>query len=142
MGESDRAVVRTYVPEYQKRQWREHADDLEMSQSEFVRTMVQAGRRGFGAGDEDESADDGSGNSPSNPPSEEPDPPGADPGGRAFETVVLDALQSDHHSFEELLDIVTDDAETRLDETLQQLQSENRVAYSGRHGGYALIDDE
>jgi len=43
----DRRSVKTYVPEDQKAIWQDHADDLGMSQSEFVRTMVQAGRRGF-----------------------------------------------------------------------------------------------
>src|SRR6056297_3280818 len=43
----DRRSVKTYVPAEQKDRWREHADELGMSQSEFVRTMVQAGRRGF-----------------------------------------------------------------------------------------------
>ncbi|MDZ7730471.1 MAG: hypothetical protein U5K37_05470 [Natrialbaceae archaeon] len=44
MSESDRATVRTYIPAYQKDHWAEHADELNMSLSEFVRTMVQAGR--------------------------------------------------------------------------------------------------
>ena len=43
----ERTSVRTYVPEYQKEAWAAHADELDMSQSEFVRTMVQAGRSGF-----------------------------------------------------------------------------------------------
>ena len=42
-----RTSVRTYLPEYQKAKWEEHAEELGMSRSEFVRTMVQAGRRGF-----------------------------------------------------------------------------------------------
>jgi hypothetical protein len=39
-----RTVVKTYIPKYQKEMWSEHANKLNMSQSEFVRCMVQAGR--------------------------------------------------------------------------------------------------
>ncbi|MFT4957036.1 MAG: hypothetical protein ACI9EZ_000344, partial [Halobacteriales archaeon] len=45
--DTERSVVKTYVPAYQKALWQRQAETLEMSQSEFVRTMVQAGRRGF-----------------------------------------------------------------------------------------------
>ena len=46
--DTSRTVVQTYVPAYQRAEWDEHAEDLGMSRSEFVRTMVQAGRRGYG----------------------------------------------------------------------------------------------
>ena len=49
MSAEDRVSVKTSVPEYQKRAWTENADAMDMTQSEFVRTMVQAGRRGFEA---------------------------------------------------------------------------------------------
>lgn len=131
MDEDDtvRTSVRTYLPEYQKAEWESHADALGMSRSEFVRSMVQAGRRGF--------LEDGS--------------PAADPGGDGSETgsngadlepVILDALDEGALGWEELLAAVTDDVEGRLDETLQDLQEEDRVRYSGREGGYTLVDDE
>ena len=47
--DTSRTQVRTYVPAYQKSEWESHADELDMSQSEFVRTMVQAGRTRFGS---------------------------------------------------------------------------------------------
>lgn len=124
--ETERKTVMTYVPAYQKERWKTHAERLGMSQSEFVRTMVQAGRRDFEIpdrthADEAASDDDGSG------------------GGSEFEGRVLDALSAaEHRSWDELLDALTDDIEDRLDETLQDLQAANRVQYSGRHGGYAL----
>lgn len=44
---SDREQVRTYVPPWQKEEWKEKAEEWNMSQSEFVRTMVQAGKLWF-----------------------------------------------------------------------------------------------
>ncbi|ELY58401.1 hypothetical protein C491_08699 [Natronococcus amylolyticus DSM 10524] len=95
-----------------------------MSQSEFVRTMVQAGRRGF-EGD-----------------LEEPGSPDEDPRGNALETRLLELLSTDTYTWDELLEAVSDDIESRLDDTLEELQAENRVRYSGRHGGYTIVGDD
>lgn len=125
MGDSadtSRTAVKTYIPAYQKEEWKRHADDLDMSQSEFIRSMIQAGRRGFESG------------------SEEPRSPDATPGGDGLETRLLELLSTDTYSWDELLEEVTDDIETRLDETLERLQSTNRIRYSGRHGGYTIVD--
>jgi hypothetical protein len=123
MGE-DSVPVKTYVPSYQKEQWREHADRLGMSQSEFVRTMVQAGRRDFEVPErtvEEESAEDGS---------------------SGLEPQVKTALSGeDHLSWDDLLDRVTDGVEDRLEDTLETLQEANVVQYSGRHGGYRLVEE-
>jgi hypothetical protein len=62
------------------------------------------------------------------------------PQGNALETRVLELLKSDTYSWDELLEAVADDIESRLDETLTDLQSENRIRYSGRHGGYTVVD--
>jgi len=130
--DTSREVVQTYVPEYQKREWKRHAEQLDMTQSEFVRTMVQAGRRGFDPGGRDEN--------PGEPTSGD-----ADPGGSAvsnLKTHVLDALSdAEARSWDELADAVTAHVERELDETLEDLQSENRVRYSGPKGGYTLMED-
>ena len=131
-ADTDRAVVKTFVPTYQKEEWKRHADELDMSQSEFVRTMVQAGRRGFDL----ESADDSQGNRV------QADSSGSNPGGNALETRLLDLLDSDAYlSWDQLVEELAGDFEDRLEETLQRLQNENRVQYSGRRGGYTVIDD-
>ncbi len=130
MGDStdtSRAAVKTYVPAYQKSEWQSHADNLDMSQSEFVRTMVQAGRKGF---------------DPEPNATAEPGSSGSDPGGNALETQVLELLESDTYSWDELLEAVADDIESRLDETLEELQADNRIRYSGRHGGYTVVDGD
>ncbi|THE65025.1 hypothetical protein D8Y22_10495 [Salinadaptatus halalkaliphilus] len=120
---TSRKSVKTYVPAYQKEEWQNHADELDMSQSEFVRTMVQAGRKGF------------------EPIDEEPDSTGSDPGGNALEDRVLELLSGDTFSWDELLEAVSDDVESRLDETLEELQANDRIRYSGRDGGYTLVGD-
>jgi len=137
-GETTRTTVKTYVPAYQRETWDAHAEDLDMTRSEFVRSMVQAGRRGFGAdpGSEDE------GPPTSRPPSVEDD---GDDGGdssenrRPFETRILNALSTaEYLSWDELVDAVTSDIEDQLETTLQELQADNRVRYSGPNGGYTI----
>ncbi|WP_122088379.1 DUF5805 domain-containing protein [Halalkalicoccus subterraneus] len=121
--DTERTVVKTHVPAYQKRIWVDHAEDLNMSQSEFLRTMVQAGRKGFepteGPANERNVADDGT----------------------DLESRVKSVLAgSGPLSWDELVAVLTDDFEDRLDEALQSLQEENRLRYSGRDGGYTLND--
>ena len=129
----ERTSVRTYVPKYQKEHWQTHADELGMSQSEFVRTMVQAGRSGFEPPEAEQSDNSASAEET------EARSPDANPRGNGLEDRVVEALEDEPHcDWEELLAALTDDIEQRLDETLQELQSEGRVRYSGRHGGYVL----
>ncbi|MBX0323188.1 hypothetical protein EGH21_09120 [Halomicroarcula sp. F13] len=131
---TERTSVRTYVPAYQKEQWREHASELDMSQSEFVRTMVQAGRSGFEPAEPTSTGDAPNGGGQSEPTSSD-----ATPGVDGLKTRVQEVLSDgDHYDWDELLAELTDDIEQRLDETLQELQSSGRVRYSGRHGGYVL----
>jgi len=125
-SETERSTVMTYVPAYQKAEWKEHAAELGMSQAEYVRTMVQSGRKGFEfdseTGDLDALSD------PSNP------------GGGGLETRVLDTFNSaDVLSWENLVDSLSNDFEDRLEETLESLQEQNRIRYSGRKGGYTLV---
>jgi len=135
--DTERATVMTYVPGYQKERWSEHAEQLGMSQSEYVRTMVQAGRRDFeipSSNGENRSVPEG-------------DSAGATPGvggpKNGLQNRVLDVLStSTYHSWDELLAALTDDIEDRLDETLQEMQAANEIRYSGRHGGYAVAADD
>jgi hypothetical protein len=123
MADDDRAVVKTYVPPAQKTEWREHAEDLDMSQSEFLRTMVQAGRRGFLDGDEEGGSTD------------------ATPGVEGLEDRVLEALSTDEFvSWDQLVDGVAEDFEDRLHDAVQSLQADGRIAHDPREGGYVLED--
>lgn len=120
----DRVVVKTYVPEEQKAEWREHADDLDMSQSEFLRSMVQAGRRGF----LDDGEEGGSGD--------------ATPGVGGLEDQVLDALaESGVASWDDLVADLSGDFEDRLYETVQALEDAGRIRHDPREDGYVLRGD-
>jgi uncharacterized protein YneR len=122
----DRVSVQTYVPADQRDRWREEAEELDMSQAEYVRTMVQAGRRGFDLADG----------------SDEPASPDATPGVDGLKTRVLAVLEERGTAdWDALLAGVTDDIEERLDETLEELQAENQVRYNGRQGGYTVVED-
>lgn len=123
----DRRSVKTYVPAAQKEIWQRHAEEMEMSQSEFIRTMVQAGRRGFSTPEEHKPEEALSGHT--------------NPRGSDLEREVVSALETGHASWEELVDAVFEDLEDELAETLDSLQERNRVRYSGRDGGYTLVDE-
>ena len=126
-SDTEQSTVVTYVPAYQKSEWTAHADELGMSHAEYVRTMVQAGRKGF---ELDGNPDDPEG--PSDP---------TDPGGNDLETRVLDVLESaEHLSWNELVESLSSNFEDRLEETLESLQDDNRIRYSGREGGYRVVD--
>ncbi|WP_135851190.1 DUF5805 domain-containing protein [Halorussus salinus] len=153
-GEVDttRKSVKTFVPAYQKAEWKRHADELDMSQSEFVRTMVQAGRSDFdiesiGASASEENADHGNADATGADDTGATDVPeeraaDATSGDELDEHVLSVLSASDHLSWDELLDELTDSIEDRLEETLQHLQRDNRVQYSGRHGGYTLVAED
>ncbi|MFD1571019.1 DUF5805 domain-containing protein [Halorubrum laminariae] len=123
----ERRSVKTYVPAEQKDRWQAHADELGMSQSEFVRTMVQAGRRGFSLPNETNTVETASGDET--------------PGSHDLETQVKRALTAGPCSWDELVDALRGDFEDQLEETLDALQDRNRVRYNGRQGGYALVDE-
>ncbi|WP_247728422.1 DUF5805 domain-containing protein [Halovivax limisalsi] len=141
MSADDRVAVKTYVPRYQKERWEEDATEMEMSTSEFVRTMVQAGRSDIVvpgtelSGEKSRSSDE-----PSDTPSE---PPNGSDGSADFETRITDVLEEQGSlDWDELVDALVDDVEADLEAALQSLQADNAVMYSGRAGGYTLIDDE
>jgi biotin operon repressor len=129
-ADTSRAVVQTYVPAYQREEWDDHAEELGMSRSEFVRTMVQAGRRGFGADPaesgtaEDDTADTGA----------TPDASGSTVMDRVVEALNLRGPLS----WDELREAVAGDIEAQIEEALGSLQEQGKVRHSGRQGGYVL----
>lgn len=139
---SERTAVRTYVPESQRAIWDEHAEELDMSRSEFIRTMVQAGRRGFDPRSyaseppkDGVSEMAGADNTESNGGSL-PDSPA-----NALDDRILQLLdETEYLSWDGLFDALTDDIEQRLDESLQRLQSDNKIQHSGRSGGYVNVE--
>lgn len=125
MADTKDAAVKTYVTPEEKEIWRDHADQLDMSLAEYVRDMVNAGKRNFDLEPVETLST------------------GHDPGGEPLETRVLQTLRvTGYASWEELIAQFDDIEEDQLHETLQELQSENRIGYDGPNGGYTLIDDE
>lgn len=123
--DTDRVAVKTYVPASQKDAWTDAAEDLNMSQSEFVRTMVQAGRRKFTI-------------------DEEPASDHSNPGGDGLEDRVLDILDGEgpipfDDLVETLVESMTDDMEERLEDAIETLQDDNRIRHAPRKG-YALSE--
>jgi len=162
-ADTSRTAVKTYVPAYQKRLWADHADELGMSQSEFVRTMVQVGRSDFSPPEEmtgepgefsasreqEESAKEqdrgkmeprSGGATPRVEGGETgSSQTGSDENGDDLTDRVLEVLDRDGVlSWDELVEAVTDDIERQLDEAVQNLQDENAIRYSGREGGYTV----
>jgi len=128
--DTSRTVVQAYVPAYQRDRWDDHAERLDMSRSEFVKTMVQAGRHRVADGEIPDLAGDS--------PSESGDGQSTD-----LADEITDLLaKSDALSWEELLAALTDDIEARLDDALQELQESNRIRYSGREDGYVLVEGD
>jgi hypothetical protein len=129
--DTSQTVVQTYVPAYQRQAWDEHAEELGMSRSEFVRTMVQAGRRGFGADPgRDSESNSGTGEGPIGVTED------------ALRTRVVESIEQEGClGWEELLAEVTGDIESRLERTLDELQNDGQIRHSGRQGGYVLDTD-
>ena len=129
--EAARTAVRTYVPSSQKQQWAEEADEFDMSQSEFVRTMVQAGRRSFELDESSDSDHDGETNESID----------ADDAELAERVLGILHERDDPQTWDDLVAAVTNDVEDRLDGALGTLQEAGKLRYSGRDGGYVPTDD-
>lgn len=127
--DTERVAVQTYVPAYQRDEWRADADEMGMSLAEFVRTMVQAGRRDFDLGGNEAGSGDAGDRA-------------VDPRGSGLEDRVLELLRTEEAlGWDELVAGLTDDIEDRLDQTLADLQQQNVIRYSGRQDAYTVVDD-
>lgn len=147
-ADTERVAVTARVPAYQKHAWVADAERLDMSQSEFLRTMVQAGRRDLGiveelgppAGADPRSDRDHEEPAPSSAKEEGASDP-SNPGDDGLEDRLLDELSAAGvMSFDELVEAVAGDIEARVDETMGELQSRGLVRYSGRDGGYVPVE--
>ncbi|MBP1953451.1 DNA-directed RNA polymerase specialized sigma subunit [Halarchaeum rubridurum] len=126
MSDDERVSVKTYVPRYQKAAWVERAEEMGVSQSEFVRLMVQAGVRELGL-DADGNGDGCEADT------------GGEDAGPSLEQRVLDELRErDVAGWETLVDALAGDFEERLEGTLDDLAERGVVKYSPRDGGYVL----
>lgn len=126
--EADRVTVSTYVPADQRNRWREDAEALDMSQSEFVRAMVQTGRRGFNL--------DGADTNPA-----ETDVAGSNPRGNDLKSAILDLLDREGQlGWSDLVDELLGGLEGDIEDALITLQEQGRIQHSPRNGTYALVE--
>ena len=147
--DTERTSVKTYVPAYQREVWERHAEELDMSRSEFVRTMVQAGRRSFESGGENTSVadftatDSSEGVQANGAGGNVVDVPDVGGGENDLDARILEILDREGTlSWDDLLTELTGDMEQRLETALDRLQRENTIQYSGRHGGYTRLEDD
>ena len=123
--QSGQIPVTTYVPPHQKDEWQNESEELGIALSDYVRQMVQAGRREIF---ENHRRSDGEQNSNPKPDID------AD-----LEEEILEILSgSGFHPWEDLLESLTGNIEERLETALEDLQQENLIRYSGKNGGYTL----
>lgn len=132
--ETDRTEVKTYLPRYQKERWREDADALDMSMSEFVRSMVQAGRRGFDLTEENASDH-------VTPTRRQGDLDPEHPGGDHLDEGVLDAIEESPKTFDDLTGIVMGDLEDRIADSLDSLMKDDLVVFDHRNHEYRIADE-
>jgi hypothetical protein len=125
--DTSRTVVQTYVPAYQRDVWDDHAEELGMSRSEFVKAMVQAGRQYFGK-------------EPAVPREQDRSTTDSTEDSDLEDEIQEHLAAAGPSSWEELLAGVTGDIETRLEDSLQELQEADVIRYSGRDGGYVLVE--
>lgn len=122
--DTSQKTVKTYVPAYQKETWQEHAARLGMNQSEFIRTMVQAGRRDFSLQNVDQTE-----STQVNQSADE------------TEERIADVLSNGGClSWDSLLEHLMEDVEADLEAAIDSLQEQNRIKYSGKNGGYTLVE--
>jgi hypothetical protein len=133
MSTNDRVSVQTYVPADQREMWRQEAADMDMSQAEYVRSMVQAGRRSFDLGDGDgetsETREDGG-------------PPDATPGVSGLKDRILEVVRAEGvAAWDDVRAGVTNDIDQRIEDALSELQADGVIRYSGRRDGYVEVED-
>lgn len=115
-------AVQCTVPEYQRREWEQHADELNMSLSEFLRCMTQAGRNDF--------------NTQS---TESPTTPNQTSDLNATIEFDLLSLIREHEPIN--WETVMAELESEVEKTLNTLQANGSVVYSGKAGGYTVTEE-
>ncbi|MFB6112858.1 MAG: DUF5805 domain-containing protein [Halodesulfurarchaeum sp.] len=138
--DTERVTVTTYVPAYQKRTWKQHADTLDMSLSEFVRSMVQAGRRGFGSSSGLAENSEGT-EVPSHDNRLDGDPRDGNPGGNLRKTVLQTLDEEGPLTWEELLEEIVEEWEETLESTLQELDDENKIRRPVSGNTFELVEE-
>ena len=122
---NNRVTINTYVPAYQCDLWKKHAESLDMNLSEFIRIMVQSGRRGFDIKYQRDIVNSDSKNMHETP------------GVTSLKIQILSLFNNENClSWNDIVQSVTHSIEENIESTLKSLQEENLIQYNGRAGGY------
>lgn len=112
-----RKRIRTSAPEEQIDQWEKEADEMNVTRAEYMRLMIQAGRRQFPVCD--------TGNDQSD--------------GINVENRVLDALEEHGElTWEELIETAIGDVEDKVESTIEELDAQGKVSISLRDNTVSL----
>lgn len=112
-----RKRIKTSIPEEQAEIWEKEAEEMNVTRAEYVRLMIQAGRRNFGLA--------------------EPETPESD--GINIESRVIDALQEHGEmSWDELVEKAVGDVESEVEKVIDKLDEEGRVSVSLRNSTVEL----
>ena len=112
------------VPEYQLEIYDEEADRLGFaSRSEYVRSMINAGRREFGLDPQGSTGEDGAARA-------------------SLEDRIVALLEeADGLTEEEVVAALTEDVEERVTDILNELNDEERIDYDVRRSGFVVVEE-
>jgi hypothetical protein len=112
-----RKRIRTSAPEEQIDQWEEEADEMGVTRAEYMRLMIQAGRRQFPICDTETTESDGVN----------------------VEARVLNALEEHGElTWEELTETAIGDVEDKVEDTIEELDDDGKVSISLRDNTVSL----
>ncbi|MBB6645220.1 DUF5805 domain-containing protein [Halobellus ruber] len=136
--DTSRATITVYAPVYQRDKWDEEAEELGLSRSEYLKMMIQAGRKHF-------DPDNGQKKLTSIGGAETPIPDSDHPSNKfsediCLESQILEAIsRGDYLTWNEIVDTVVDDIERYIDKELDDLRDSNQIRYDGQRGGFTDI---
>lgn len=112
-----RKRVRTSAPSEQIDQWEEEADEMNVTRAEYMRLMIQAGRRQFPICDTENTESEGIN----------------------VENRVLDALEKHGElTWDDLVDEAVGDVEDKVESTIEELDDQGKVSISLRDNTVTL----
>lgn len=119
---TNKKVVKTQIPAYQKQDWKDHAQELDMTLSEYLRCMVQRGRTAYAMDNLEDASKD------------------TNPRGNNAKDRLLDILQVDTPvRFEQIIESYATNIEIEVEDALIELADEERIHQTPR-GGWIKIE--
>ena len=107
--DSGGTVLNVYVPEHERVDWEQHADELGLEMSRYVREMVKSGRR------------------PWYSENYRVQPEGDEPNQELEEQILAALSEAGPLSNDEVYEAITNQLQSRVDEKLMELREDNRI---------------